>query len=844
VATNKEGTLQINKFDGINITDFGTTVPPSKFLTMQNMAPVQPGELRSLGGVIALNTAAIPGLEEIVHADYWEHPNGATGYVAWYKPSAAALAMPAPTGQTFTAIGATVHTRRVRTVFVGPGGIETFTEASGVAYGAAGTTATLPTNVPDYVSCVHFFSEVNAAAGLSAPDIGFIWAGTLSRRAGTFPASIVLVDDISFVLPDNAQAFCTPTSFSYQTFSDASGKLIGGRRYYLGVAPCVGVTANGIAYNTVANATMAVDLPVDHNAIRINLGLPATTGTGTAGSYNQVALFLGHTERDLLPVCEFTDGRVRPVLKSSATTLTGFEIKELPYNSNLCSDDAQIEWDDSFSTWTYISEQPTGLAFGMTKLFRLGRTGGNAGADFQVGPSGTAGNYSSIIGAFIFSADLILNSNGWNATNRVDLLQNWTMKSYSLDSVSSTGPQAISSFYKDAGGIYTSQRFIRRLFVTNDYNVPWFTSGLTLKPLFKLTGKLDIPITKLISATRENLVLGGGPSNLFYTQGFIYASAAVQPWDFGTGAGNAIFVISNDASDFVGFGIYSENLQVSGPTAYLVIGKENSVAVWNGSISSPTVVQIDKAIGFASASCFVNTNFGPVFVGRDNIYMMQTANQIIPVGFDVDTLIKGMAPSQLAQVKAVWHEKTVKILYQDIDYGDSELWFELMTSNGQLRSPFSGPHKMKAALGQVVMPKFGAETQLRVSFDALNLYRRDALGTAINDGVFQPRKLVISRLGMGSDHFQKVMTKVYLALQIQADEVFTLTFDFEDGSSQSVITGTALLANGARQLRQFFMEDRIMGRIVKITIENNSIYTLSIFDVSLLFDTKRRRLLR
>lgn len=834
MATNKEGTLQINKFDGINITDFGTTVPPSKFLTMQNMAPVQPGELRSLGGVLKLNAAAIPGVEEIVHADYWEHPSGATGYVAWFKLTAAALAMPAPTGQTFTPTGSPFTSRNIRTVFVGPGGIETFTQTNSVPWLGGPVIATIPTNVPDYVSCIHYF--VQNEPGPLVVDT-YLWAGTLSRRNGVFPTSIQLLTFVNSLNTNNGQAFCTPTSFRTSTFNDVNGKLIGGRRYYFGIAPCVGHVASGIAYNDTNGKIMAVDLPPGHNMIRLHFALPATTGNGTPGSYDNVAIFMGLNEKDLLPVCEFFDGRVRPVSKGIATSGL-LEIRELPYNSNLCSDDSQLSYDDSVHAWTYFPEQPAGFTFGMTKLSRIG----TLNSDFTTGPFLTSGQ--ELLGTFMYSADLFLNDGGWLATNRIDLLANVTMHSYvSAPDPFLNNPQNNNDTYI-ATGSYSSQRFIRRLFVANGYNVPWFVSGPVLKPLFKLTGKADIPTAKLITATRENLVIGGGSSNVFYTQGFIYASAAVQPWDFGTGAGNAIFVISNDASDFVGFGIYSENLQVSGPTSYLVIGKENSVAVWNGSITSPTVVQIDKAVGFASPNCFVNTNFGPVFVGRDNIYMMQTANQIIPVGFDVDTLIKGMAPSQLAQVKAVWHEKTVKILYQDIDYGDSELWFELMTSNGQLRSPFSGPHKMKAALGQVVMPKFGAETQLRVSFDALNLYRRDALGTAINDGVFQPRKLVISRLGMGSDHFQKVMTKVYLALQIQADEVFTLTFDFEDGSSQSVITGTALLANGARQLRQFFMEDRIMGRIVKITIENNSIYTLSIFDVSLLFDTKRRRLLR
>lgn len=836
MATNKEGTLQINRFFGINITEDSPINNPGLFFNSQNMYPVEEGELRNVGGVTARLAASpqLPGVQSIERADYWEHPNGAHGLVGLYKLDPAIASMPAPSGMVFTIQGAPTTTRNVRTVFVGPGGVENNTNTAAVPFGSGGVSVTLPTNVPDYVFCVHFYVEMT-----TGPSAGcFIWSGTLSRRnngaTNGFAASIILFEPEASGAVANTIYESQPTRMDVTTSSTAGGKLVGGRRYYLGVTPWMGKAGNIVSFTDASSRQLVVDLPPNHNTILVNFsGLPAQTGDVTPVTYSYIVLFIGISASDMLPVGDFTDGRVRPIPKTSIAFPTNFTISELSCNSNIRSDDAIVT--SSGISYNTTPTRPAGFTYGSTVLSRF--------AFFT--PS--ADQVAHVTGAFLIHQDLFDGIGGtWSALNRVELLPIIDITNYDITAPNILGGLSANQSYLINDTVSQSEfqttMFTGRLFITNGYNVPWFVSGTVIKPLTKSSTSDNIPITTLCIATRSRLCLGGGSSNYTYDPGFIWVSDDALPWGFGSGSSNDLLIGFNDSSSIIGFGIYSENLSQAGPQSYLVIGKESSIFTWNGSLTSASIQQIDKRIGFASPNCFVNTVFGPIFVGRDNVYTMRTANQIMPVNYDIDSLIKGFTPAQLAGVTTTWHENHVKIGYEVDDPGDTELWYKMQLKDGELQTAFSGAHKMFAYLGQLIMPKFGTETNLRISYDAGTVYQRDMTANAENDGQDQERILVISRLSMGQDHFRKVMTRIYAAVKLVANEDFDFTFEFEDGTTPAVtISGSVLLADGARQLSQFFTEDRILGRIVKLTIENTSPNNLSIFDISMLFDTKRRR---
>lgn len=827
MATTKEGTLQINRFGGIDRTEDGTVNDPSLFYTMQNMYPLESGKLSNLGGVTKLNASALAGISEFVHVAPYVSSQGASGILGLYRFTDT---IPNPSGMVFTTQGAATATHNVITSFVGPGARTANTTTNAVQFGASGVQVTLPTNVPDYVSCVHFYGEI-VSGGVTG---GYIWMGSLCRRGGTFPASIILFEPTASGNSTNTQYSATPTEARVQTYNDASGKLLGGRRYYFGIAPWIGVGGTVVRFADTSNKFFVVDMPEGHNAFKVRfISLPATAGNNVASAYTHSVLFLGTEAGDMLPVCDFTDGRIRTIPNSSLTTVYGFTVLELPYNSNLHPSYTQLSRDTVFGKWNYTVEAIAGKYQGYFMLC----SSTPYGAPYFSGAG---------LGLVMFPSNYVYGlTETISDSNRIEIypnptMWNWTIQSSGLTTLSAS-PRELPSFFEDSGTV-NHALFQNRTFFVNGYNVPFYTNGQCLKPITKANGVASPPvICKNVSAVGNRLVFGGGPSNIFYTEGYIVASASADFMTYSGGSAVQLLTLSPDSGDIIGLGRYSQDLSVDGAISYLVIGKERSILVANLDSSTPYVREISRESGFASDKCFVNTTMGPIFVGRDNVYRMISANQVEPIGFQVDSIIKAMSKSTLATVKALWHEDNVKIGWVDADETDTELWLQLKRNPGGVSLKYSGLHYMKPYVSMAVIPRFGELINYRVSIYGADLYSRDSSSSASNVGTAQDRVLVISRLGMGRDHFRKVMTRLYLALIMEVDETFDITLDFEDGSAQYTTSSTALIANGPRQFLETLLDERPMGRVVKVTVENSSENLLSILDVSLLFNTKRRR---
>lgn len=124
-----------------------------------------------------------------------------------------------------------------------------------------------------------------------------------------------------------------------------------------------------------------------------------------------------------------------------------------------------------------------------------------------------------------------------------------------------------------------------------------------------------------------------------------------------------------------------------------------------------------------------------------------------------------------------------------------------------------------------------------------DLYKRDTGND--NNGSDIVRQIVLSRLALKDEHAWKLLERVYLAAKLSANETFDISLDVEDGGTSTysgTLNGTFSVSD--RQMLQHFVSDRILGRINKLTIDNTSSNALSLFDVSLVFSTKGRKIFR
>jgi hypothetical protein len=136
---------------------------------------------------------------------------------------------------------------------------------------------------------------------------------------------------------------------------------------------------------------------------------------------------------------------------------------------------------------------------------------------------------------------------------------------------------------------------------------------------------------------------------------------------------------------------------------------------------------------------------------------------------------------------------------------------------------------------------FGTDRDVRYSSLGKRVYQRD-IGK-LNDGANINYSIVHNRLGFERDLFWKLITDIYVATLVQQDENITITLGFEDGTSNYVGTLACPVAN-TRQLCQHLIRSRPRGRIVSLTLSGSSNEPISIFNISILFELQKRRLLR
>lgn len=875
MSTDTESTLEINEFRGVNRYVEGTVRPPNQFQVIQNMNVPNDGELATNGGMTEAseNFADDLYLNNInyLSQSLGETPSLVTPAISKLSPRKQVVGYLAsndfptifPSGMVFTAQGTGSTAHKVRTVFVALGGVEQYTETSSVNFGSLGCQVTLPTNTPDYVYCVNFYVE-EISGGVTGT---FIWAGSLTRVEGVFPASVILPEPVATGNSNNTVYAATPTSAAFTIGVDTiNGRLSGGRIYYFGVAPWIGRGGSVVRWYDASTRLFSVFLPEGYNTITVSFsGLPAQAGDVTPANYSSVVLFMGTTPEDMLPVTVGTAGG-KPVPISKTDAASGVTIYHLPVNSNMAPTAAQISWGSGSYSYnmsaiagrvqgSMVLSRPTSL---FTQSLSLGLT--------------------SFRGFFVVDDHDAIPS--WSA-NRVELLKNYDIFGYTVKSQSGFAgavPSAISWFPGPGvtPGSLISQpspgaaQFGNLMVYADSTNTLYYTNGVVLKQIIPDNGKAKIPITSNVISFQNRLVAGGGTSNWDYTSSTVTYSEAANMNDFGSTL-NSFSVIGQEGSEIQGFVVYSQNLLNTGLGTFLVIGKQTSCFTWNGLTGADMIVaQLENSTGFAGPRSFCQTKFGPVYVGYDNLYLVRSQTEVVPIGYEFRDVLVGFNARQRERMLCSWHQDNVKISYTsetglpsaDLLLCDREIWMQMTYVGGEVRRAWSGPHIIPRIKDVAVCdlwdptaigtnnPKRDLRYAIHNDELAVSPFTVTSQVVLMDDpasseqlGDPQSRQIVISNLGLQADHFRKLLNRVYLAVQQAENLSITATLDFEDGSTPATLTLTKNASGTVRNFLQAFVTTRKVGRITKLTLDWDGTLPMSIYDISLLFKVQRRRLI-
>lgn len=928
MATQKEQTLQIKQFRGVDRFTEGTAQDPDVFETIQNMSVANPGELKAINGVTQLGS--VTGITKILHVDNFEtETDNGIVVIGTTDPS---LTLSAPSGWSVTPSGSTGTTTSfdfyIEYVYPGNGSISTKIGSVAVRDNSQFVDISLSGTVPSGVMSINYWAK-KTAAGLDA----IVFCGYSFRVNGVFNTTRTIYVNFGNG-PTTSWLTCPfpPGSFDYSTSSTVDGTLVSNKTYYLALAgwfpkvyyASVAYTASASLYNT-GSSVLSAYLPAGKNAITFTFKYCPYSGLedGTTGqigatpfTMNRAMVFLGDNSEDMLPAAQtsgeaftFAVTRFTESLTSSATgntitstsnvfpvgailqcTVVGtsgltlnqnYYVKTSTQSGNgsiitlsltpggtvvtLTNGTPTLGWSQVTGTIKHISHSGINSCFTQTVNTNATSTSGatsifpNAVASRGAGlyaaiwndvePQSVTKQPSQIHAVYFLDKNL-------TASSRRDLFVNRYSTGGNLDNINyiQTNSLVMNYLYfsipnSDTAYTWQTRIYGNRLWIVNGYNEPFYVTRNMMKAGSQtFLGGTDTyqrwPISKFIEFFKNRMCLANDQSNPSYNSSYVYFSKESGDITyFHTNAGTARSVPANsgEQSNITGLNIYSQDLSTVGSETFLVIGKEQSIFVWDGDpVKNPK--QISKNTGYAGPSCYALTSFGPIFVGNDNIYLFKTSQEVVPIGYNFQDVIKNLSYDNLKKVSVVFHEDQIKIGYTDTIDLDREIWLKVIQRQGGLNTFWSGPHVMKPYQGQSSTNKWNNDNSVRVSFLDDKIYQRDDSGSFSNDGVDIPRKLKIRNLGLQADQLLKLITRLHLHLRTVENEEFDLTFESEDGSQSMVVNFTDTY-NPTRHMKQVIVSQRWLARVLTLTLENTNNSDLSVYDFSILFQPMKRRLL-
>lgn len=849
MATQRESTLLIKDFRGI--TRYKSTIneEPNKFRTLQNLWSPARGELAVIPGITkVVADGDIPGVAQIIHAGYLPQSFGIneTDSQAWvlhYIPTG--VTMPSPTGMTYTTQGSNTSTRNVLTEFIGPGGTASGTTATAQQFGSNGLLVTLPTNIPTYVHCIHFYIEI--VSGSVSGQV--MWAGTAWRRNGFFASSITLPDAGASGVSANTIYEAQPTGFTLE--ASTGGSLLAGTTYYLGITPWATSRTPSVspARNTkqVVNFRdsglnfFAITLPPGKSSIIASFtGIPTSAGDSTPVAYARNVVFIGQSPEDMLPVAGTINGTATSLARSSGDL--SVTIRELPVNSNKYAIGSDMT--KPSSQYLYTLAAPTGRGFGTWNIFEE-REIGNFTADL-----------SAAVGACSIQIP-------YGVASHRELLPSRQIGSFDVRNFLSGTIRTTASWLTSQTEQIRHDYYENRMIFANGFNSPWYTNGVVLKPIVRDYQTAYTPITKYLTIFKDRLILSGGPENFANTDSLVYPSETANPRSFtatpsATPSWNFLRANLGDAAKIMGLGVCSDSLVDSGVATFLVIGKTRATYLWNGN-TSDGVQELDNRIGWASPDAFARTNRGSILATRDGMYKV-AAQGLTALPSDVDDILQGLSEARLPYVQLKFVQDRLILGYADqSSIVDRELWLDFRKErDNSVSLVWTGPHVMTTYSGQAIAQNYGTLRNYRASFLGNEIFRRDVPQIHTDNTASIPILIEFQELDFQQPDFQKLLTAIAIRAKINRQETVALSIVGLDygtlgegmgiavAGEQTISESMVLKYAGSdevNRLFQKFFSRRYRGTIFQPSISLSTNVDFRIVSLSLLYEMERRRML-
>jgi hypothetical protein len=653
----------------------------------------------------------------------------------------------------------------------------------------------------------------------------------------------------------------TPT---YTIAGTSGGSLTPGKTYYVAVMSqrrAVDVTAAGLGQQmTNAFARWEILASAGIAAITLEAGETAISVANIVGTSTAYAVAIGESEESLAMqfITNTSGATILDINKSSSaivmknnnapTTSDFLFLYADPSNKDML---VAVDDDGTISPIPVSNLTATNSAPAKVVLTGSADLGGGSGPYFEF-PVQSFDYWALTVGSTtIPSVDFLI---GEGAKYRFVAFQDKLFfvndSASSATSVSSVPSGTYSSFIdtntRNESGLFETDGYVSRL-LGYDY------------------GTSSPPRSKFISVYQESLVIGGGSQ---FSESFnkVFFSNALNPYNFsqtGSGADLAFIVISQTPEAVSNVGIYSFGTGVDGPRSQLLITKKNSL--WaltdlpTDFTSQTFMTSLSARVGSVGAT-IVNTPIGTLFASKENVYIVDSNGEPVPIGDGIESILR---ESYMENAWACFHKNHYKLSFASSeDSGnDLELWLDIRKTKALKGRPvWYGPHigrELTYSNNEYLVDD--SDDRVISDITEKRLYFTDTEDIPSDFGAAVKAKIVTKEYKLEPAQMaNKLMTRFYWKLKVMRPTSLTDTTTIDAGAQeetqvlevappdqatwdQSSFVMT-IFDSAWHALYPYFYQNRLVGRTVQKTLEHDAIDNVSISGLALLYKVETRRL--
>jgi hypothetical protein len=374
---------------------------------------------------------------------------------------------------------------------------------------------------------------------------------------------------------------------------------------------------------------------------------------------------------------------------------------------------------------------------------------------------------------------------------------------------------------------------------------------------------------KYITSFQESIVLGGG-GNASQTYNSILFSNAYDPFNFsqtGSGTDLAYVKVAADGGPITGIGIYSVTTADDGPKTELLIGKKKSCYKLRNlptSFSSDTFMDVMSArVGICNHYTIENTDVGTMFASDDNVYLVNTEGEPIPVGDDISAQLKPEDPAtgvDTSYWNACYHDGHYKLSYSVSASArpSKELWLNIMKMKAIKMQPvWVGPHigrQIDYCFTDKVAVSGDREQRICVDITNRRIYQADKesvtqdFGSSIacvieTHDVVGENGMYLNKLHTCTQWKAKVDASISFTEQTYVDEALAETATLAMAPASGYTGGSySAFLSGRTLVYTSYPTGRLRGREIRKRLSYTGTTFFSISGLSLYFKPERRRI--